>query len=708
MMEEKKGEEKQSVPQWKRKWIASRMTFESILFERELLTPKKEKSYKGIIYFILIFIFQIGLLFFYFFRNNGALSYIDIEKIKMAENYFSSIINSGFMEFLKSGNMSTAWDMPFYYLTYIPIFKYITSDYSYSIFIVNSIYILLIMISIYLIINIKRNYQSALLGVAFASSMPYLINLSHHFSPQLATIAFVCLTYFFFIKSEEFEDNKWIFPMALSVSFGILTDKFFLFYVLPIVPWFVYVFGGIYRASLFKGFLPGIIFGIPFYLRLFVQLIIVSMTYGRDFIKNKNFNLFWYINPSINALHVIFFIIGIITLLWMYYSLFMPYERRKIVGKWFFLSYIAFWILPIKRPEYIYPALIPFAISTAIMTPSMIRKFLLYFFLGISFINQTGIITEKYINFNGNKINIIGLPEIPSKKEKLDNIMILLKENISGVKIVGIYGENNYINANTLKAMSLKYKINDVKFINCPEEFSFLPDILIVKGADNIQRLPKEFFLLFKEKINFNNRDISIFIKDIPEQYIIKEIKKYPIKNMSFAGINFADIFIDGLGFDEVRKVYKDASIYISYATHDEIDAYGINLKANDFCIARIEDKFIICGFSGLKIENLKITDFSLARYIEKKFPMLKNFSVEIDRYIEISGDLNGRNLLMRGNININKSDIVFSFNMFSYNGYELPDWLYHFLNFKIDFKELPVSIKINNIKYKKALLEII
>ena len=43
------SEDHSNLSPWRKKFLANRMTFESILFERELVAPKKEKLSTGLL-----------------------------------------------------------------------------------------------------------------------------------------------------------------------------------------------------------------------------------------------------------------------------------------------------------------------------------------------------------------------------------------------------------------------------------------------------------------------------------------------------------------------------------------------------------------------------------------------------------------------------------------------------------------------------------
>ena len=703
------GEEQQRVPAWKRKWVASRMAFESILFERELLTEKKEKNYKGIIFFSLIFAFELVLLWLYFLRNGSAMSMEDVQKLKITAAYFSSFTSGGFWDLLKNTGVSSInFDMPLYYVSFLPVLKYVTTDYSWALFLVNSFYLLAFLLAVYLLISRKRNFESALLGTAFAASLPFVIDLARHFSPQLATLAFVSLAYLCFIRSEEFEEPKWIFPMAVSISLGLLNDMLFVVYILPILPWLNYAFAGIYRANIVKGLLPGLILCVPFYLRIVMKATFLYFLNGPEFFKTQGFNLFWYLGPAADAVQLIFFALGAGAMLWMYYSLFMPYDKRKIVTKWFLTPYLVFWLIPFKSPEYIYPALVPFAVAMAIMTPHLIRRYMLGGVLLLSLLNQAGFLPEKSVKIKNRDISVIGLEKLPLKAEKLDEIMTLLKENVSGERqVISVFGESRYINTDTLGLLAGDYGLSGVRFVKYPEEFILFADVVIVKGADNLGRLSPFFHGFFKEKVSFNEKDISVFKREIPGSYLPGPAASFSLKAGSIAGVSFSNAVINARDFDEKRGVYKRADVSVSYAGLGEIDASGIELGFEDLCLINFENSPAVCGFSKVTVNAMMLTDYSLSRFIEKKFKSLKNVEVELDRGLSVSGLLRDKDFETRVEIKTGGGEIFFSVKKLEYRGWSPPKWLYNFMNFRVKESEMTIPVEVKQLRFRKSVLEV-
>jgi hypothetical protein len=701
-MEEKKENE---LSAFKKKWKASRAAFEQILFEKEIGNKKYEKNYKGIIgYFILVFL-GLSIVFFRYKVNGTVLSYDDLSNFDIVDNFIKSF-SKGFIDFLFYGKLlDFNFEMPFYYLNFIPVFKFITSDKALALLIVNGFYYVMFTLSVYLMINIRGNYKAAWLGVSIAGFMPFLFELISHFSIPLATLTLVSWTYLCLIKSEELENPIWVFPMALCFALGLITDKYYIFYVLPILHWLQWGFAGIYRGKIFMALLLAILIGVPFYLRIILKFASFALLNLEVLKKSVNFNILTYMPDIMSSMNVLFFILGIITIIWLKFSLFDLYEKRKIVIKWFISILIVLWIFPFKSEKLIYPMLIPLAISIGIMTPVFLRKYIIAISVIWALITQFLIIPFANPQM---RFSYLGIRGEDYKNEKIEEVITLIKENLKGEnKTVAFIGNSKYINHRTLSELSAKYDLKQINFKKLPYSFLSMADMVIVKGKGENKKLPFYFNDFFNYLISFNDGDITIYIKKDFSDKLLRDNGFYNAENLYFGGYRLKNIGLYLNNFNQDKKVFEKAVIEMPSLSFENIDLYNMKLIFDNLGLVKIGDNTIFCGFSKLKIDRIKATDFSISRILEDKLK-IEDFSFAMNEDIfDISGSINSHRIELKLYPYMDKGDIVFRIVYFNYDGLNIPQFIFNFLNFKIVKEDMSVPVEFKNIKVKNSIIEI-
>ncbi len=712
MTETQKVEEGHSQPEWKRKFLANRAALEQILFERDIVKKKEARNYFGPIGLFAVLAIGLSVLFWNWKLAEGIISADSAAKIALAERYISSLSGAFGEFFFRADLFNMNFDLPFYYLSYFPVLKFITSDKALAIFIVNAFYYCVFVCSLYFSVNIRGNYKSGLMAALIGAFFPFWFSIVPEFSVSAATCAVTALTYLFFIKSEDMENPVWVFPMAVSFAVGLITDKMYIFYVLPLLHWLNWGFAGLYRDKIFKAMLVAVIVGVPFYLRILVKFVFFYVLRGQNLFEHFNFNLLWYLHSFADASNLILFIIGILSLIWMKFAIFELYEKRTIIWKWFISSYIVLWLFPVKDPSYVYGALAPLAIASGIMIPDLVRKYFVMGVLALGIFNQSGLLGPVSMPFFKGKAVVFGMKTPPSKTEKVNEVLRIVKENLPCENAtVAVFGRSKYINSSALAVISPKYSIPAESFRNYPPEFAFFADIAVLKGKDTIKAMPPYFKNFFKEIISFNEGDISVYSKNIPAESFIRADRSYSSLKLELLGFNFSDARFKISEINEKTGTYGSAEMFIPYANVGEMDFYNTRILFKDLCLISYEGSDFVCGFSSMEIKNIKTTEFSFSRFMEERLKKLMSLEIKTEGYgkagiFTIYGTFSGREAEIPVLVYSHDSSLYLKVMKIEYGGFRIvPSFLSRFLTFEISKKDMAVPLKFKSVKFENDMI---
>ena len=123
---------------------------------------------------------------------------------------------------------------PFYHLSLLPVFAWlgISTD---NAVVVNSIYLAVIILATYGIGNRLYGQKTGLLAAFLISCYPFLAYSSRQNMIGTALTAAVTLSYYLFLRSENFENRKFSFWFSCSFAAGLMFKWTFLIYLLPAV-----------------------------------------------------------------------------------------------------------------------------------------------------------------------------------------------------------------------------------------------------------------------------------------------------------------------------------------------------------------------------------------------------------------------------------------------------------------------------------------
>lgn len=734
-------EEKQ-LPSWRKRFLANRMTFESILFEKELVVRERESLGAG-----LAGAFAIGLLASlltaqWALRRGYLFTAADSAGFQMASACLDHFRSGGAWNIFKplSGGFGVPVVAPLYYLTYVPVLKFITGNLNWAMLLVNSFYLTGLALAVFIAIKKNRNNKSGWLGACFAMAMPFVLEAARHPDHRLAAMALAAAAYAAFINSEGFEYPFWNFWCGVFFGLGFFADTMFWVYALPLVPFMVSgLMGQMSGGSIIRGLLPGAVLVLPWYAFAFVSRAFIS---GAAAPEVSRPGVWLYLVSLSGAVGLPLFTLGAAALLWMYFSVFMPYSSKKIVAAWFWVPFVIVYFLFNGRTEYLYPALLPMAVAVAVMTPGKVRKYVMGLALVFLLVNQSGFVGPVSLG----RARLAGLPRPSGAQYRAPELMAELKSRAAGSKIstVALVGEDENFNHAGFNYLSEKMGRPPMKFAVYQSGMLGLADFVVHKtaasgaagsyGSDALAREIYAFFhpatpdqrsaalareisrpwfaKVFSRAASFDLPDTSRLVlyarnpaagSPFPEG-------KYPVKKMNFGGVFMADGSVELSGFDPSRGVYAKAVFYSPYALLEGFDIYGLIIEITDFSglseTGDISD-LRVTGAGTVRIVSAKITNYAFERYLAGKYGGLEKIEVKLDKTIQVWGEHKGREVHWELSLSGRPQEPKLRLENFSYGGYKVPAFLLEVFDFKYDLSGLPYDIRFNRVKLKDQMLEI-
>ena len=128
---------------------------------------------------------------------------------------------------------------PLFHLSLIP-FSLIFGFTLETAIVANSFYLTVSILSTYAIGKILYNRSAGLIAGFLISCYPYMVNLSREYLISIMLTSAVTLTYFLFLKSENFENKTFSLLFSLVYACGLMIKWTFLIYTLPAVLAFLF------------------------------------------------------------------------------------------------------------------------------------------------------------------------------------------------------------------------------------------------------------------------------------------------------------------------------------------------------------------------------------------------------------------------------------------------------------------------------------
>ncbi len=700
---------------WRKKFLATRMTFESILFEKELVQPKREKLSTGLLVLGGIWLFYSLLLAQWALRRGYFFGGADADSFTSVLRYAAYLKSEGFWALVKPEFSSLTLNPPLYYLSYVPVLDYITKDLNLALILVNSFFLLVLAVSIFLAVRRSRPNRAGWLGAAFALGMPFVLETARRPAPELALLALTAAVYACYINSDEFEHPKWTFAFAVCLGLGFFSHRFFWLYALPLVPFILSGFANPFsRDSLFKGFFPAVVINMPWYL-------FFAAAAAAGFVPLWGpYNGFWhYFSLAVSAAGLPSFLLGLVGLTWMYFSVFMPYEKKGVVAAWCWAPYLMLtWLVRGSSPELLYPALLPFAVALPVMTPHQARKYLLVFVLALGAVNQSGLLRPVALG----AYPLAGLPLPPSADYHAAELVAQINAAApAGGGLVGIYGGDAILNEDSLRFDAAR-KTSGLKFSDTPAcpgcaflllhktpRYGSLP----TRSEKAFQAIKGSAWFpgLFEKKTELELADTSRVEVYAKMPVLTRYFPEGPLNvtNLVFGPLRIDEGTLTLKDFDPSSGTYASAEFFAPYAAVYGADVYGLTLAISNLAAAGPQaDPFVPAGVTSVKVTSAKISAYAVERYLSGRFPFLQGLKVSLDDTLEVSATARGRKLNAEFNISapggaaLEARPVYFSLGFVS-----VPDFMLRLFTFRLDFSDNPYGIRIRGLKLENQLLEL-
>ncbi|OGR74914.1 MAG: hypothetical protein A2X32_02430 [Elusimicrobia bacterium GWC2_64_44] len=708
-------ENQNNMAPWRRKFLASRMAIESILFERELTQDRKDRISTGVLVACAIWAVQALLLAQWAMRRGYFFGAADAECFGSVLRYAAYLRTEGFWALFKPEFADLTLNPPLYYLAYVPVLSYLTSDLNAALVVVNSFFLLVLTVAVFLAVRNNRPNSAGWYGAAFALALPFVLETARRPSPEMALMALVAAIYACYIRSDDFADPRWSFAFAICLSLGFYSHRFFWLYTLPLVP---FIISGMAnpnsRDELFKGFFLGAVLNLPWY-----AFAAAAAAAGLVPLWGE-YNGFWhYFRLGMSSAGLPLFWLGAAALTWMYFSVFMAYDKKKIVAAWFWVPYVVLaWGVRGTRPELLYPALLPFAIAVPVMTPYQARKFLMPVVLLLGVINQSGLVRPFP---DGARYPLLGLPKPPAADYKAKEILGLIEANapVDG-GFAGVYGDD------TLNAASLRFASShrgvQVKFSDSPAcpGCAFLLIHKTPRFGETESAAEKAFAALrgqswfqgaFDKKASLDLADTSkaeVYAR-VPSTMKFLDEGLHQVRNLRLGPLFAEDSELRLAGFDPATGVYATATLFAPSAALLGGDVYGLTLDIKGLAAAGPGlDPFVPAGIGSVKLRSAKITDYAVERFLADRLPFLADLEVTLDQNLQLQGLARGRELSAEFALSIKDGGVLEAKPLaFALGPVTVTPLLLKLFTFRLDFTDNPYGLRVSVLRVNNKMIEL-
>ena len=705
----------ENLPSWRKKFLATRMAMESILFERELLQPHKEKLSTGLLVLGGIWLFFTALLAQWALRRGYFFAQADADSLKAVLNFAAYVKAQGFWALVKPDFSALSLNPPLYYLAYVPVLDFLTRDLNLAVVVVNSFFMLVLALAVYLAVTESRPQPAGWLGAAFALALPFVLETARRPDPAMALMALTSALYACYIRSSEFAIPKWTLAFSVCLALGFYAHGAFWLYALPTVP---FIGAGLAnpnsRDDLFKGLFVGLVINLPWYL-----FAAAAAAAGLVPLWGKYHGFWHYFGLGASAAGLPLFALGAAAMAWLYFSIFMAYPHKKTVAAWFWFPYLALtWGLRGSHAALFYPAMLSFAVAVAVMTPHQARKFLMVFVLALGAVNQSGLLGPV----TSGRYTLAGLPVPPASVYRASDLVRLISASVpSGGGLAGVYGDPA-LNADSLRFVCSKavplVKFDDVPA--CPGCASLLirrvPRYGEAPGAAGktfgVMAASDWFQRLFAKKASLSLADgssVEVYSRLPAGPQPLSE-GVHEISGLSLGPLSVPDASLTLSGYAAGAGTYAKGVLFAPVAELYGGDIYGLTLDVDGLALAGPELSHPVpAGVAFIKVRSAKVSAYALENFISSRYPFLKDPQIKLDDgAVELSARARGRSLDVSFDLSLRNGSVLQAKPLyFSFDDFQVPPLLLKLFTFSKDFSGNPYGITASGLRVRNQMIEI-
>jgi len=374
------------------------------------------------------------------------------------------------------------------------------------------------------------------------------------------------------------------------------------------------------------------------------------------------------------------------------------------------------WGLRDSHAQLLYPAMLSFAISIAIMTPHQARKFLLVFVLALGAVNQSGFVRP----FTAGNYPVAGLPLPPASDYRAAEIMKLVKDNAPAEGgLAGVYGDADFNSASLRYADSGPAPVRFEDSPACPA-CSFLlihrtPPFgqELTAGEKDFEAIRASgwFSSLFDRRGELQLADGSkaeVYVK-VPSTLKFLSEGAYTVRRLKLGPLKIDDGSLTLSRFNEATGAYDKAELFVPVAELMGGDVYGLTLDIRGLTLAGPSlSPLVPAGLRSIKLTSARISSYAVERFLSARFPILKDLQVKLDKTLQVSGVANGRVLDAEFALSVTGGGVLEVKPVsFSLGPVTLPSYVLGLFSFRQDFTDNPYGITLSGLKVKGQMIEL-
>lgn len=707
--EEGTGEPGKSGGFWARV-KANRHAFESVLFEHKALNIK-EKTWIGITGALVLWLMSVIFLFEWLQVKSPLLPQSEAQTFAAVSHYISAFGDQGIWTILKPDINSLRYSPPFYYLLYVPVFKFITSDLKTAMLIIHSVFLLIISLMPCIAMTKVRGWAGGLLASAALLACPFITEAARVPSPSIAVIALTVGLYCSFLCYKELVDNNWSYWFAGFFVIGCYTSVSFWVYSFPLLmQLFVGTFNFVNGGKFLNVILPGILINIIWYLFL-----ILFVIFGFIAVRESYQGIFTLLTGALPGLGLLVLIIGGIALPWMYISSYKPYEKRKDIMRLFLVPWFIFsFILCLHDPKLLYPAFVSLPLAIAVMTPFRAEKYLSGIFVLLFIANNLSSPVKL------GKIPLYGCERTPAFALPHESILKYMSEILpEGKSKVAVYSTDGSLNAESFNFIFNKGKY-EALFINDP----LLPDfssVVINKTAQDgsnsagFEKLRAEegFSSLFSKKFEIPVSDgskVEIYAKN-NKPFGVFPAGKYPLGTLSFGPFIARQVTLGVESYDNVSGSYS-GYVFIPASTLYSGDIYGLRMDISGLKFSDVNSSPALSDISTVRISSARLSSYTVESVLRNHFDFINDLAVamEEDR-LSISGEISGHRMAIDFAVAVPRPGVIevrpVSVSFMGINVPEGMKFLLRVFSYRFNLSENPYGLSMGSISMANGIMEI-
>lgn len=351
-----------------------------------------------------------------------------------------------------------------------------------------------------------KNNLISLISVVIGLSYPLLILLSYQVMTELSLTALVSLVILLLLKSDYFENKKYLNLSAIIFGFALLTRFTAGFYLLIPLIYFFYAYFKKNKFNNLKLFIIPFILGIAipaFYylhnLQPFLKYVFANTSYGPSWSPHDKLSIesiLWYpliLGESLSIYLFLIFCFGLIIGVF-------NFRKYVVLYLWLLSTYIIFtFLIPFKTDRFIVPVYPALAVISVIPLYKIIHK--KYFIIVSLTFGFIAFMVFVYTSWGKGPIN--DFPII--KKEFFKDKIIYNSRSYSKTPVIYFYSADKIIRA-------LEKDVEENKINN--------PSILFTFSIEDINKVIYEY-IYYK---NLNNWKYN-FLVDQDQKYYLEKLK---------------------------------------------------------------------------------------------------------------------------------------------------------------------------------------